>query len=660
MFVGVNDSLSVNAKLAVFQEPFSETTQVSSHLVHHEIYFRAEGDALLRRLQPDSYDRLILYSMRDTSTGEDVPHEEKPQPILETPSDTNVTKPQHLPLQYSGSDQLTGHPLVPDKSLVFQPGSSSIQPSGKESSHLSTTSSNLSSVPEPTDGSIQLTTEAGGMDPSHAGGDESTKFLTEAAGFEDFTKLFTHYKNKGMVEFFHVFNVGSHHHMNEILQIFVRNVSLCALVTDSSEDIQQKELDMLHANSFASKGMVVEVCADHEPILKKTASKTASLEHFSKFLIEKSSDPLSYIFSMNLRELSESDCNTGASILAHTSSSSSKTFPFSWYLFGFRLRLFMSSKGKSTASVSDECMTIAKGLAMDRPTVEAALEHLMEQNMILYFRDILNNTIFLDVQMFSQILERLFEKSIHSNSSFSLSAFEEVIVNKQVTIDDFLTLFTKLMIMAPYDDGTGTKHFIPCWLTVLDETDREKTCSSAGDYSLSPVYFKCPSNGYEFIAMLTVFLLSKPNGRWKILLSDRKYPVCLYKNCVKFDVDNRCIVTISFFMGCVEVNVKCQDKSEQNFYDISATVLQGLEKVKLILNSHQSFSFNMSFPCHCGRVENVHIAPYNTVDGILECVNGAVRVTPNSPIMKWLKSNKAGITGIGLETSGSVVNNEGY
>ena len=839
MFVGMTDSLSVDAKHAIFQEPVYETTQISSHLVEHEIYFRAKGDPMLRKIQPDSYDDLIRFSMRDSSmnggttigkedqhvTGNQIKssvlsnkarkgryyqplqetasyatkrqspvpsykvqrgkyhqetelstiatspvpsnkaqkekyHQETESSIITTkhPPKVNrlsrftsflrsyrsekrsksfVSVPVSLQSQYSStesvavslqsrhssieslSSDLFSEPVfisdlfskpAPSSNIfstpafkpsylsstpAFKPSYLSSTPAFKPSYlssrpvlyHSSRSSSNISSnpafipssslqsqyspiesvdslssdlfsepvfisdlfskpalassksafsalPPEPKMDELPQNNDQPTLEARRArrlSGDESSKSLTEAAGFEDFRKLLTLRKG-GMVEFFHVLKAGSHHHMNEILPIFVKNISLCVLVTGSSEAIHQEELDMLQANSYALKAMVVQVCANDEPVPKNTVSKNASLSHHSKFLIRKSDDPFDYMFSLNLRESNES--NIRASILAHTlSSSSSKMFPFSWYLFGFRLRLFMTSENKSTASVSSECMAIAKGLAMDRPTVEAALEHLMEHNIILYFRDVLNDTVFLNVQIFSQILSSLFEKSAHSvNGSFSRLTFYEAIGEIGYHVDkyDVFLLFTKLLIMAPY----GFKYFIPCWLTLLNEKDREEACSAASDSDLSPLYFICPSSGNEFIAMLAVFLLTKPTSEWKIFQSGRKTPVCLFKNCMKFNFDDLCVVTISFFQGCVQVYVKSLKEAKRNVFDISATVLRGLERVKLLLNSHQFFTFNMSFPCPCGRDEHVHTVTYHNDDHTLKCIHGDVTAT--SSITQWL------------------------
>jgi hypothetical protein len=643
LFVGRKDSALSDAKHVIFQEPISGITPVSSH-IKHEIYFRIKGDPMIQRLQPESCDSLILHSMGETTTGVEhaVVGEASSTAVRAFVEETSTT------VGHTFTDMTTGEEHAPHLKSEFssdahnpspQPTQDITKPPVSSQSSVIEQVKSLDQEPNPISESQQL----------------SYEFLDEAGCFKDLTKLLKDGKNKGMVEFFHVCNVGSCHHMNEILQIFVKNVSLCALVIDSSEaTIHKQEIEMLHEMSYASKAMVIEMCSDGEPSLENLASKNASLEHLSNVLVESSSDPPNYIFPVTLRLESDPDNNVGTSLLAHAlSSPSTRTFPFSWYLFGFRLRLLMISRNHSAVTVSHECMAIAKGLKMDRSTVETALEHLMDHNIILYFRNILSDAVFLDVQVFSQVLETLFEKYTHYENrygSFNQVIFYEVVANllsNSVSSEQFFTLFSELMIIAPFNYGATKSYFIPSWLTVLNEKDRKETCSTSADSHFSPLLYECPSNGFEFITMLTAFLLNQ-SGDWKILRNSKGNPECLHKNCVKFNFEDRFVVTISFFSGYIEVYVKLE-KPMQSLHDVSSAVLRGLENVVFVLNSHKSYSFDMAFPCHCGRFEHIHTAPYNSDTGTLECLGRSVRIDPSSPIMAWLKDNKSGMMHFGVD-----------
>jgi hypothetical protein len=643
VFVGMKDSTLSEAKHAVLQESISGTTVVSS-LVEHEIYFRVEGDPMIRRLQAESCDNLVLHSMKETSKGVEqlfvertsmtVEQEEISTTVEQKETSTTVEqKETSTTVEQKGTSTTLRH--------AYTENTNKQMPNPFPRPKQETPPSTITRLPTSTsqykqsESFDQQPSESVSSPPLSQSQRESRELLDEAASFEDVVKLLKHSKNEGMVEFFHVFTVSSCHFMNEILQIFVKNLSLCALVIDSSDTIiHEREVELLREMSYASKTMVIEMCKVGKLSPENLASKSASLQHISSTLVESSSDPLNYIFPITLREQGGSD---ETYLLSHAlSSSSTETFPFSWYLFGFRLRLFMTSNSQSTATVSDECMAIAKDLKMDRPTVEAALEHLMDHNIILYFRNILRGAVFLDVQIFFQILDSLFKKSIprgDQHGSFDKSVFYEIIAdlhNNGVSDNNMFTLFTELMIIAPF---TNKGYFVPWWLTVLDEKDRKEVCSAALDFHVVPLFCKCPSTGYEFIVMLTAYILNRLDG-WNILQTSQGHPDCLYKNCVMFNLEDHCVVTISFFSGYIEVYIK-SERAVQNLRNISTTVLQGLEKVKLLMNSHQSFSFDMAFPCHCTGFK--HIAPYNSNTGTLECDRRYVKIFPSSPIMKWLE-----------------------
>ena len=288
---------------------------------------------------------------------------------------------------------------------------------------------------------------------------------------------------------------------------------------------------------------------------------------------------------------------------------------------------------KHTASTS-EAMKIASRLKMNRATTEAALEHLMERNIIIYFRDILNDTIFLDVRIFSSIFSILYEKSNRLMGTIASSEFDYAVrsTTKYVSSGDFSILFFKLMIMAPYN-SSGGRYLIPSLLPPLNKTTIEDICQ---EYDLYPVYFKCPSLGYEFITMLIAFLLNLPGGNWRILNDDAGIPVCLHKNCVKFQ-HGKSTVVVSYLMGVIEVNMRSQDQSGRTFSNVSATVLRALEKIRLILNSYHSFNFNMSFPCRCEKADHKHSATFNSETRLLKCeCNNSVLTSPTSATTRWI------------------------
>jgi hypothetical protein len=277
---------------------------------------------------------------------------------------------------------------------------------------------------------------------------------------------------------------------------------------------------------------------------------------------------------------------------------------------------------------------------MDKPTVKAALEHLAENNIIVYFRDILDDTVFVSVDNFSKIVSELFFKyNPGKQSPLGLSQLELTstfgrYTEDCVSIDDFTLLFAKLMILVHYNDS----YIIPCFLPMLNETQRNEVCT---DSDMKSLFIKSPCTGYEFMSMLTVFLLTLPNKEWEILEDESGNPLCLYKNCIKFLLkEMNCIVTISFSAESnIELHLNSSDAS-QAFSHALTTILQGLEKIKLRLSAYHSFDFcsNLSFQCNCEESELFHTTVYNQQLDRLICERTKNATMPNNLQRSWLKS----------------------
>ena len=607
IFVGLENSLTLNAKHAVFQD-LSGAAMTAAFPVNHEIYFNVNGtNKLLRRLQSDDFDDIIVSSMSSRNEHQQVSSKVSPKQTSTTISESGVTTPS---LQGVVQPQPTGpieQPELPQLHTLNQPA-----------------------MPlEMTVKIVENKIDENKIDDVISD-DEHELSLNEASNFQHFIQRLSRFKNEGKVELYHVFDFNSQHQMSEVYKIFIHNVSLCVMVTESSEHFHAEEINILQNNlSSSAQGLVIENSAQKGSIGNRDA-KTSVLQQFSKFLVKNDNgDGRGFLFPMNCLNMENADRD---SILSHAVSSlSCTTFPFSWYLFGFRLVQIMNKK--HTASTS-EAMKIASRLKMNRATTEAALEHLMERNIIIYFRDILNDTIFLDVRIFSSIFSILYEKSNRLMGTITSSDFDYAArsTTKYVSSRDFSILFFKLMIMAPYNSGGG-RYLIPSLLAPLNKTTIEDICQ---EYDLYPVYFKCPSLGYEFITMLIAFLLNLPGGNWKILNDNAGFPVCLYKNCVKFQYGKSTVV-VSYLMGVIEVNMRSQDQSGRTFSNVSATILRALEKIRLILNSYHSFSFTMSFPCHCEKADHKHSATFNSETRLLKCeCNNGVLTSPTSATTRWI------------------------
>ena len=601
MFMGTDHAGCTSAKHLVFQESVPTTLQ-PTQLVKHEIYFRAEGDPTLRKVQPDNFDQIIYYSLSFGDNGDE-------QCTTETPAIVNPSAPHRKPASAKTSPK---EPSEPATAPTHEPS-------------LEAQASANHEVSESLEKSYQQSIDL-------------KKVIEECANMDDFKKLLIKYSN-GKINFFHSLDCGTgFFQMREILKIFIKNVSLFSLVADCSKGLHQNELSLLQEyESFAQRGLVIGSHCDLASSIMDPPNEFAKELLEREFVVKNAENN---VFAINCSNPQQPDHATAANIIDHQlcSLAIAKRFPFSWYLFGFRLLQAMSS-GVDTLSVSNDCMVIAESLKMDRPTVEAALEHLTERNMILYFRDILNDVVFSGVNFFSQFFSHLFNTISQRRNPSEKELWKLAIVTKadlsdnvsnfthmaqNMSLGSYITLFTKLQILAPYN-GSSDAYLLSCLLPILNESDINKMHFQKSSLS-APVIIKCPSTGYEFMCMLAIFLLSRSNGGWNVLLDSSGAPVTLFKNCIKFIVSAHCFVVISFSGGYLKVTVNYPEQGSWHLWKVGDIILKGLEMSKIILSRPKDFEFKLSFQCPCGI--SGHTATYNQDRNYVLCDISNDEVSP--------------------------------
>ena len=660
MFVGIDSPGSTSAKHLLFQEPVP-TTYNATLLVNHEIYFKAEGDPTFKKLQPDTCTDVMLMShclckspaMHSTSGPEarlSIPDVSSQTPTAS--SQIAATIPKKSPASYDNPFKQNDDP-VPGSSLYYGlPVEEKVKSENVEAD-LKAISVDLEDIKIKME---DVTCQMGQTTVNTTTDIEMT--VLQLANLDNFTKYMTQLRDDGVVELYHVFDCGSHLlHMREILKIFIRNISLCVLATDLSSDLQQEELRLLTENEgFASRGLII---GTHSDFLqgRYSESSNAELKRLcdSGFIINNETSELN-LFPMNCQQPERPDYEIAARIAKHSSlSANRKKFPFAWYVFGFKLRQILAGLNRSTLSVSNECMIIAKELNMDRPTVEAALTHLTEQNMIIYFRDILPDSVFAGVDIFSQIFSLIYNNRCKEQKAnvwqfcivteSQLKTVIEDILYSNASVADFILLFEKLLILAPCE-GAHASYLMPCLLPVLDEAKineiHDFTCSVS-----VPACIKCPSSGYELITMLASYLLAQTSHDWTISLNHLGAPLCLYKNCFKFMIESsQCFVNLSFFNGYLKISITSSDNRPVKVREIVNVILHGLERIKIILNAHKMFDFKVSFYCHCGSPDYEHAATYNRDRKTITCEIHKKELLPAQDSMyyeKWLDSEPSGM-----------------
>ena len=634
IFFGVSDSEVTSAKHIALQEHVPMTPKAISP-VEHEIYYRAadHNHAVFKKMETNDHNEIIAFStMFDESQSEVEPTHSS---LSIDPQQDSSSSPAPKP-EVSGRGRGGGEDgRMRRKIFGAGRGGEEEEEEGRRRRWWRKMKRTFGAgggasyvrLPSP-DLDEEQTTLAKSVDAHKF---EDIQFL-EADSMENTKNFMSQYQTKGKTKLLHVINFGSNFFkLSELLKIFIRNVTFYVFVTDLSKELHQTEWDhLLQTATPCSKLFVIGTyIKDDVNIQEKIALLHENLGNSSSE---------NQIFPLNYKTPERQDYDTGYSVIECVMSvtADSKKFPFAWHVFGFKLKECIASSNLIILSVERHCMKIGKVLNMDRATVEVALQYLSEHNMVLYFKDALPDIVFSGITIFSRIFSSLYDKIKHLSGWQSSIVTRVDLLNeigvytnelKYISDNDFLKLFTKLMIMAPFDHDA--RYILPSLLQPLNKMDRKK---HSIDLNLIPMIIKCPSTGNEFIPMLISCLL---NRSWIIPRDLSGNPMCLYKNCAMLRAEEfQCLVTVAFESPYVEVYVKSDDqKKPTKYHQIASIILQCLEKIN-VTNGH-SFNFNIAFNCSCGMMDEKHTCVYHS-DTFMKCEKTNTIFPGIINHMKWL------------------------
>ena len=627
IFFGVSDSEVTSAKHIALQEPVPTNPKTISS-VEHEIYYRPadHNRAMFKKMETKHHNEIIAFSIiPEESQSEVEPSQASPSPKV---IDKTTTSAKSVDAHKSAEHEKQ---TVPEKIV--------------DEEHEKQTTSEESVDTHKSEEHEKQIIPAKSVDAHKLNEHESKQNLDldqffEADSMVNTIDFMSQYQTKGKMELLHVINCGSNFFkLGELLKVFIRNVTFYAFVTDLSKELHQTEWDaLLQTATPNSKLLIIGT------YIKEDVNIQEKIALLCENLGNSSSED--QIFPLNYKTPERQDRDTGCRVIEHAMSvTDSKKFPFAWHVFGFKLKECITSSNLAILSVEGHCMKIGKLLNMDRPTVEVALQYLSEHNMLLYFKDALPDIVFSGITIFSKIFSSLYDKIEHLDGWQSSIVTKADLLNEigvytnelkyNISDKDFIILFAKLMIMAPFDGDA--RYIMPSLLQPLNKMDRKTFCESSIDLNLIPMIIKCPSTSNEFISMLISCLL---NRLWIISNDHSGNPMCLYKNCVMLRPEEfQCLVTVAFESPYIEIYVKSDDqKKPTNYHQIASIILQCLEKINII-NGHD-FNFNIVFDCRCGKINEKHTCSYHS-DTSMKCEKNN-SILPGSSHMKWLGKDNSG------------------
>ena len=220
--------------------------------------------------------------------------------------------------------------------------------------------------------------------------------------------------------------------------------------------------------------------------------------------------------------------------------------PTRWYMFELEVDSKAKKEDRGVLGVV-ECFEIGRKLGMEEEEVDAALRHLDEVALCLYFKDAVPHLVFPDPQVILNELTELMNIGIidlkHISSQYPIQAVkklrDEGLFNKELvamvcskfrvskkkcsyTVENFLTILEHLLIVAQVVIKEQEFFFLPAILPLVKK--QPLYCNV-----LATLYLVCHSgvNPLGLFSALVVSLLSKSTFMHFMLYESQ------YRNCVQ-------------------------------------------------------------------------------------------------------------------------------
>ena len=168
-------------------------------------------------------------------------------------------------------------------------------------------------------------------------------------------------------------------------------------------------------------------------------------------------------------------------------------------------------------------------------------------------------------------------------------------------VDDLVMLFLRLLIFATFSES---EYFVPALLRHLDRKPLDNHRVKSIPALVLQFPEDCPGQG--LFCGLLCWLVSSENdcpAPWTISVDEQCSPVCLYRNCVQFDIPGS-LSTVTSIDTYTHFEVHADVPKE--FPVIKRAIERGLHKAALNLHYFDS-SPRTALLCPCGRGE-AHVA----------------------------------------------------
>ena len=287
---------------------------------------------------------------------------------------------------------------------------------------------------------------------------------------------------------------------------------------------------------------------------------------FQEHLIYYSAEGNHLIFPLDAKHRKQQDCQVAADIrqaitMATTVIERKKT-PLSWHVLELALRELAGKLGRGFLT-RIECIAEAAKLGISTQVFDAALDHFVQLNTILHYRNLLPNLAFIQAQPLMQKISELIQKTHALRGQVSdkntpgvegkwlkfrdqgivtcniLKSFPDGYLEGVFTAADLIRLMEHKLLVSSLDQCS---YFMPVLLP--DLAPEEVAKHRAGpDSAITPltILFSCNLVPTGLFCSLVSSLLSDatpPQLHLKASPSDRALMECVASNCIIFSLPN--------------------------------------------------------------------------------------------------------------------------
>ena len=303
----------------------------------------------------------------------------------------------------------------------------------------------------------------------------------------------------------------------------------------------------------------------------------------------------------------------------------------------------------------------------DAAEFDAAIQYLDELSVLFCYPHILPEVIFADPQVIIDKVTELviasfqgcivagkgndwrkfYEFALVTLEFLSQKEFSKHYVPGVFEVNDLIDLFTKLLIFARF---SATELFVPALLKDLDKEEVDKHRISSSTLPSFAIQFPDGGPRQGIFCALLCWLPSPENissCKWSILADEIGAPICLYRNCIKFNFsDSLAVVTLIDTYTHFEVHIDVDEEFVDDLYpkiipQIRQSIFKGLLKASVNLHYYNSTP-KPALVCRCGEGE-AHTAAGNTETGFWSCPKRKCgRLTSHQ--LSWLDSDTKRLT----------------